>query len=372
MLHSAKLVRELGAHAGRSHPRDEHVAERATRRANHVDLHLLSAEGKVEHELESLGPRRVGLHHRVEARLEIAARAFGDIAEELPIKDLRAVEACEARLVEVVTTYGPVGLEADDADAERVDLRVAHRVETERIEGVRFGLRERKSPFTRHLGVSLLRKMASSEPRSGSGLGREAGAGADIVSESDCGLAHASSAPRSAHAVGRRLAESFSSARRTMFQRLSSNAGARGGGSLTTMQDRGDVVRFERRHAGDALVERDARRPDVRASICGRAADLLGCHIVWCPDKIARRRESSLARSQRDAEVDQLRLLHAAFAANEKDVVRLDVSVDDAGVVNARESVEHGEDERDRVPRFEATMCAETVAERAPSSSSIT
>src|SRR5207245_9671177 len=82
----------------------------------------------------------------------------------------------------------------------------------------------------------------------------------------------------------------------------------------------------------DALVDHAPEREDVRARVdvlvCER---LLRRHVCERSDRHARRREVSVARAARDAEVDELGACDVAVL--EADVSRLYVAMNDAGIV---------------------------------------
>ena len=102
----------------------------------------------------------------------------------------------------------------------------------------------------------------------------------------------------------------------------------------------------ERRLAGEHLIEHRAQRVDVAALVAALALHLLGRDVVG---RAQRRREPHLRDAPRillqcDAEVDDL----DAVAVAHHDVLRLQVAVHHAVLVQIVEGVANGQRERDR------------------------
>src|SRR5205823_10539538 len=89
------------------------------------------------------------------------------------------------------------------------------------------------------------------------------------------------------------------------------------------------------------LERDDRRRPKIRPKIdVLRADELLGRHVIRRADHRARLGflvELLDGRALRDAEIEQLAEQLAAARVAQVDVVRLDVAMDDAALVRARE-----------------------------------
>jgi hypothetical protein len=108
--------------------------------------------------------------------------------------------------------------------------------------------------------------------------------------------------------------------------------------------------------ADEELVEHASERPNVRSSIeLARGANLFRGHVQRrSPERhrLAARTAAVDHRPRqcelRDAEVEQLDGVEALDAARQKEVVRLDVAMDDAERMRGRQSVTRLEDELDR------------------------
>src|SRR5439155_12338104 len=97
--------------------------------------------------------------------------------------------------------------------------------------------------------------------------------------------------------------------------------------------------------ARETFVETNPEGEDVGATVDGRAADLLGSHVVRRSEKLSGGGEISARRDLRDAEIGDLR----SIAFHEDDVRGLHIAMDDA--LRMRE-VEGGGDLRDDVADF--------------------
>ena len=192
------------------------------------------------------------------------------------------------------------------------------------------------------------------------------------------------SASDSSEARAKRRDGSRSSARKNH----ASNAGGRPGyGHRRRGHRRGadlheeiaDALALEGQDAGHAFVRDDAERPEVGAVIdVAQAARLLGRHVVGRAEHGARlgaAREPLFARGRldlRDAEVEHLGdLVVVVRRADEEDVLRLQVAVDDARVVRALQRAADLPDDPRRLLQREAcrgARCACRAARRARSS----
>ena len=107
------------------------------------------------------------------------------------------------------------------------------------------------------------------------------------------------------------------------------------------VRDRGhhrDVVfAGKRQAAGDHLVEHDAERPDIGPHIAALADEMLRRHVGDGPDRRAGARQRRAAGQLGDAEVEELHLA----APRQHDVRRLDVAMNDVGVVRCRHRARH-------------------------------
>ncbi len=103
------------------------------------------------------------------------------------------------------------------------------------------------------------------------------------------------------------------------------------------VRDRGHhrdlVFAGKRQAAGDHLVQHDAERPDIGPHIAALADEMLGRHVGDGADRRAGARQRRAAGQLGDAEVEDLHLA----ATREHDVRRLDVAMDDVGVVRGRD-----------------------------------
>src|SRR5581483_5949638 len=88
------------------------------------------------------------------------------------------------------------------------------------------------------------------------------------------------------------------------------------------------------------LIEHDAQRIQVAASVDRLAERLLGRHVLRRAQQSARQRAGVL-RQQRDAEVGE----HYLVLIGDEDVGGLDVAVDDAAVVGVIERTYHVADD---------------------------
>ena len=120
------------------------------------------------------------------------------------------------------------------------------------------------------------------------------------------------------------------------------------------MEDLRQIVAGKGRLAGQAFVKQNAQRVLIRRKRGALALfQLLGRQVTGrpyqptahtdrhCPD----RRAQALG----DTEVEHLRVNRAAGAAGQKDVVRLDVPVDDAVIVRVRHRCDDGQRDLDRL-----------------------
>ena len=91
------------------------------------------------------------------------------------------------------------------------------------------------------------------------------------------------------------------------------------------------LLRIERRPPSQQLVEHYAQREDVAAMVDARTlrSDLLGAHVQVGADELTALRQGRGVLDARQPEVPQLR----PTLGREQDVLRLDVAVDDAGLV---------------------------------------
>jgi hypothetical protein len=105
------------------------------------------------------------------------------------------------------------------------------------------------------------------------------------------------------------------------------------------------VLSAKRRGPGDALIEHDAERPNVRSRIDRlRAASLLGAHELGTAEHgaVAGLRPIVPGGAERfaDAEVENLRDGGAAVrVARQEDVRRREIAMNDPGAVSRIESV---------------------------------
>jgi hypothetical protein len=102
------------------------------------------------------------------------------------------------------------------------------------------------------------------------------------------------------------------------------------------------------------LVEDDAKREDVAARIGRFAGGLLGRHVGDRPDDHSRLRASRRGRPRRRFAVERLEQLRQAEISQlrvavlrDKDVLRFDVAVDEAGRVRGRQPVGHADQKVD-------------------------
>ena len=120
--------------------------------------------------------------------------------------------------------------------------------------------------------------------------------------------------------------------------------------------------------AGQALEEDERPGVEVRALRRGLAPELLGRGVAGCAYQLARHREprqgptARLAREAAEAEVEHERVPPRA-RLRYHDVLGLEVAVDDAASVRARERVEHLRHEIDRLGPTEAPLPCEDVLE---------
>jgi hypothetical protein len=126
--------------------------------------------------------------------------------------------------------------------------------------------------------------------------------------------------------------------------------GRRGLREVRLISSRPSVAQ-EGRLAAEELVEDAAERVDVGAVVdgAGLAVPLLGRHVDGRADRVAGARadEGLLVEDLGHAEVEHLhREPPAARLRNQKQVVGLEVAVDDARAVGVTERIGHGADER--------------------------
>ena len=115
-----------------------------------------------------------------------------------------------------------------------------------------------------------------------------------------------------------------------------------------------EVLAGEGRRARERLEEHAAEREHVqsRADLL-RAPRLLGRHVAERAEDRPRLRGDHLVEAG-DAEVEELDLLHAA--ADEEEVRRLEIAVDDAARVHHAERLRHPAGERDGLVHVEAPV----------------
>src|SRR5688500_2859705 len=88
-----------------------------------------------------------------------------------------------------------------------------------------------------------------------------------------------------------------------------------------------------RHTSGQALIEDGGKRVDVASGARRLATNLLGRDVVQRPNELARSRQPCRSQRLGEAEVGQVRVL----PASDEDVLWLDVSVDESGLVRSLE-----------------------------------
>ena len=123
--------------------------------------------------------------------------------------------------------------------------------------------------------------------------------------------------------------------------------------------DGNGVVALERESPRQHFVEHDARGVDVRARVRAVAPRLLGRHVVHRAERLLRERVGGIGKAG-DAKVGDL----DAAVAQDHDVLRLDVAVDDAARMRVRERLHDLRDEMQRFAPVELAALFHILLER--------
>ena len=207
------------------------------------------------------------------------------------------------------------------------------------------------------------RATRAAPPRLGGGRGR----GGRVASSRPSAACTSSS--RAAAAVGGRSSGRRARRRDTASATApgTSGAGTADGGRVALQAGDGDgAVRGarERGLAREALVQHEAQRVEVGPAVEREAEDLLGRQVLRRAHHHVLGREVLVAalHGLGDAEVRQL---HAALGGDE-DVARLDVAVDETGLVGVVERGGHRSPDHERLVDAQPPGLVQEVAQRAP------
>ena len=172
--------------------------------------------------------------------------------------------------------------------------------------------------------------------------------------------------------VGEQVADGLVTLRRVLLQAARDDglgggrhrAVERGGRRVDARRDAlvqlAEGLGLERHVARQHLVEEDAERPDVRARVGPLAAQLFGRKIDGRADDHADLRHGLAGLGAGDAEIQQLDLP----ARGDLDVVRLDVAVDDAVLVDVFEGLADFLEHVERLVERELAQLADALGER--------
>ena len=174
-------------------------------------------------------------------------------------------------------------------------------------------------------------------------------------------------APELVHAASsasaeRRLAVVVSSSPRSVASRVLGRTGSfsRIVRRISSMPERHQFLRIERRAAGQQFVEQHAQAVDVAARVNVQPAHLrlLRTHVGRRADELLQLREDRLVRQPPfgglgDAEINHLRHRHAVVQRDE-DVRRLDVAVDDALLMRVLDGLADLDEQLEPLARWRA------------------